>query len=78
MSRKLAKNLGIGVGISAGANLIGAILQNDIDKNVAVTVFADDNKKYLSTELKEDIVDDEKYISSKVDLIDYEVIDSMK
>ena len=51
MSRKLARELGIGVGISSGANLIGSILLNEkIDKPI-VTVFADDNKKYLSTEL---------------------------
>ena len=58
MAQKLAK-LGLGVGISSGANFIGAlILQNKLgaSSNV-VTVFADDNKKYLSTDLmrKEEI-----------------------
>ena len=51
MAKKLAKELGLGVGISSGANLIGSILLNEkIDKPV-VTIFADDNKKYLSTDL---------------------------
>jgi len=50
MSRKLARDLGLGVGISSGANLIGSALLNEkINKPIA-TVFADDNKKYLTTD----------------------------
>ena len=49
MSRLISKELGIGVGISSGANMIASVLiADEIDTNV-VTVFADDNKKYLST-----------------------------
>lgn len=74
MSRRLAKELGLGVGISSGANFIaGIIYQEKINKPV-VTVFADDNKKYLSTDLSKDIDNNEKFISNKVELIDYEVI----
>lgn len=51
MAQKLAEELGIGVGISSGANFIGAILLQDKLKKDMVTVFADDNKKYLSTDL---------------------------
>ena len=47
MSQKLAKVLSLGVGISSGANFIGAVLS----QRTCVTVFADDNKKYLSTDL---------------------------
>jgi cysteine synthase len=53
MAQKLASKLGLGVGISSGANFIGAVqVQNELggDK-VVVTVFSDDNKKYLSTSL---------------------------
>ena len=52
MAQKLAK-CGLGVGISSGANFIGALmLQNKLGKDsVIVTVFPDDNKKYLSTDL---------------------------
>ena len=39
-----------------------------------VTVFADDNKKYLSTDLAKDIEDNEEYISNSIELINYEVI----
>ena len=59
MSKKLARELGIGVGISSGANLVGAIkLGYKLEKDI-VTVFADDNKKYLSTELGETFRDGE-------------------
>lgn len=59
----LAKN-GLAVGISSGANFIGAIMALEklgFEKTVA-TVFSDDNKKYLSTDLaKEEPVKDTYY-----------------
>ena len=74
MSRILAKKLGLGVGISAGANVIGAVLlQEKINKPV-VTVFADDNKKYLSTDLVKKIDENKSFISNNIELVDYEVI----
>jgi cysteine synthase A len=53
MAQKLASEVGIGVGISSGANFLGALqVQNDMgDDAVVTTVFPDDNKKYLSTDL---------------------------
>ncbi len=53
MAQKLAYELGIGVGISSGANFLGALsLQEEMGSDaVVVTVFSDDNKKYLSTDL---------------------------
>ena len=73
MSRKLSKQLGLGVGISSGANLIGSILLADEIENNVVTVFADDNKKYLSTDLFKNIDNNNKdFISNKVQLISYE------
>lgn len=74
MSRKLSRDLGIGVGISSGANVLGCILLQENLKKPVVTVFADDNKKYLSTELSEEINPNPEYISNQVELIDYEVI----
>ena len=73
MSRRLAKELGMGVGISSGANFIGSVLLGEETKNV-VTVFADDNKKYLSTELFKPIDEDKEFISNKIELISYENI----
>lgn len=53
MAQKLANELGIGVGISSGANFLGALkVQNEKGEDaVVITVFPDDNKKYLSTDL---------------------------
>jgi cysteine synthase A len=53
MAQKLSRQLGLGVGISSGANLIGALMvQEQMGRDaVVVTVFSDDNKKYLSTDL---------------------------
>lgn len=74
MSRKLSRELGIGVGISSGANFLGALKAQDILKNkdaVVVTVFADDNKKYLSTDLTKDIEIKSDYLSKDVELLDF-------
>ena len=73
MSRKLARELGIGVGISSGANLIASILLKG-NKKKMVTVFADDSKKYLSTDLSKEIRDDEWMVSNKVELVGFEYI----
>ena len=53
LAQKLARKLGLGVGISSGANFLGAVmLQEEMgDDAVVVTVFSDSNKKYLSTDL---------------------------
>jgi len=47
MAQKLSNKMGLGVGISSGANLLGAIqVQQEIGlDSVVVTVFPDDNKK---------------------------------
>lgn len=73
MSRRLSAELGLGVGISSGANFLGCILLQDEIKVPVVTVFADDNKKYLSTDLSKPIDENNKYISNQVKLITYEV-----
>lgn len=53
MAQKLANILGIGVGISSGANFLGALqVMNDLPPDsVVVTILPDSNKKYLSTDL---------------------------
>lgn len=74
MSRKLSKELGLGVGISSGANLIGAIkLEDKIEKEVVI-VFPDDNKKYLSTDLVQNMNNSSNLLSNNVELLNYEVI----
>ena len=74
MSKKLARELGFGVGISSGANFLVAVqIQEILNKNV-VTVFPDDLKKYLSTDLAKDNKIEENCISNSIKLIDFEEI----
>ena len=74
MSRKLSRELGLGVGISSGANLLGSVLLNDeIHQNI-VTVFPDDNKKYLSTELSDEINLNTEFISNHIELIGFKIM----
>jgi cysteine synthase A len=56
MAKKLSLELGLAVGISSGANFLGALkVQEELaPEAVVVTVFPDDNKKYLSTDLLRD------------------------
>lgn len=74
MSRRLAKELGIGVGISSGANFIAGIIYQEKVNQPIVTVFADDNKKYLSTDLSKEIDNNFKHVSNKIKLLNYEVV----
>lgn len=74
MARKLALNLGIGVGISSGANMIASVIAKEENEGNIVTVFPDDNKKYLSTDLSKEVENNEEYISNKIELLDYEFI----
>jgi len=77
MARKLARILGIGVGISSGANFLGALKAQDILKNkdaVIVTVFADDNKKYLSTDLMKEQPVKPDHMTQDVELIGFKAI----
>lgn len=76
MAQKLATTLGLGVGISSGANFLGAVeLQNELgDDAVVVTVFADDNKKYLSTDYTkcEPVLDE--FYSPDIELLGFRAI----
>jgi cysteine synthase A len=73
MSRILAKKYGLGVGISSGANLIAAIITAKNQDNV-VTIFADDLKKYLTTDLTKKIKKNKKLISNKIEIISIEAL----
>ena len=74
MARILAKDLGLGVGISSGANMLAAIMLNEKFNDKVVTIFADDNKKYLTTELSLDIDNNPNFLSNKIKLINYEIV----
>ena len=73
MAQKLASELGLAVGISSGANFLAALKVQDAMGGDAVvaTVFADDNKKYLSTDLLRDEPVKSHYLSSDVTLKEF-------
>lgn len=68
MARILAKKFGLGVGISSGANLLAAIKTAKDNDNV-VTTFADDFKKYLTTDLVKEINESNNLISNQIEII---------
>jgi cysteine synthase len=76
MAQKLAMQLGLGVGISSGANLLGALVVQDElgDDTVVATVFADDNKKYLSTPLFGEEPVKDGFMTPDVELLGYETV----
>jgi cysteine synthase A len=74
MAQRLASEFGLGVGISSGANFLGALraglMLHDRPGGVVVaTVFPDSNKKYLSTDLcREEPVRD-GYLTPGIELV---------
>ncbi|BCI60271.1 Cysteine synthase [Eubacteriaceae bacterium CHKCI005] len=70
MARMLSAKLGIGVGVSSGANFLGCLMaQEKMGKDsVVVTVFADDNKKYLSTDYSEPVQIEAHYLTKDIEL----------
>ncbi|MFC0184470.1 cysteine synthase A [Pseudarcicella hirudinis] len=76
VAQKLASQLGIAVGISSGANLIGAIkLQNEMGRSARiVTILCDSNKKYLSTDLMKEEPVKNDYLSPEIEFTDYRPI----
>jgi cysteine synthase A len=73
MAQKLASSLGLAVGISSGANLIGAIKLHEKYGYDAIitTVFADCNKKYLSTDLMKEEPVKAHYLSLETELLNF-------
>ncbi len=76
MAQKLAAELGLAVGISSGANFLAAVkVQDELgDEAVVATVFADDNKKYLSTDLLRDEPIRSHHISPGIELTRFRVL----
>jgi cysteine synthase A len=73
MAQKLAQH-GLAVGISSGANLIGALLVQEAlgDNAVVTTVFPDSNKKYLSTDLLRHEPARPGYLAPDVEIIGFD------
>jgi cysteine synthase A len=73
MAQKLATSLGLAVGISSGCNFLAALQAQEMlspDATV-VTVFCDDNKKYLSTALMTEEPAKPGYLSPEVELLGF-------
>lgn len=71
MSKMLSQRFGIGVGISSGANILGCLKAQDMigSDKVIVTVLADDNKKYLSTDYSDDWEIKDGYMTKDIELV---------
>ncbi len=75
MAQKLAHR-GLALGISSGANFIGALkVQNELGADATVvTIFCDSNKKYLSTDLLRDEPVRDGYLSPEVELLGFRAL----
>lgn len=76
MAQKLARDTGVAVGISSGANFIAAVrVQARLGaKAVVATVFPDSNKKYLSTDLVREEPVKDGYLAPDVELLSFRAI----
>ncbi len=79
MAQKLASSLGLAVGISSGANLLGALeIQDELGADaVVVTVFPDSNKKYLSTDLLREEPVRDGYRTPEVELTGFQAFNRL-
>ena len=75
MSQQLAHH-GLAVGISSGANFLGALeVQNTLGPSATVvTVFSDSNKKYLSTDLLRQEAVRAAYLSPHIELVGFRAL----
>lgn len=73
MAQKLAHH-GLAMGISSGANLLGALqVQDSLGRDAVVaTVFCDSNKKYLSTDLLRFEPEQPDYLTPQVEIVGFD------
>jgi cysteine synthase A len=71
MAQKLAFSLGLAVGISSGCNFLAAVKAQERlgPEAVVVTIFCDDNKKYLSTALMNEESARPEYLTPRIELL---------
>ncbi|HEX5053850.1 MAG TPA: PLP-dependent cysteine synthase family protein [Planctomycetota bacterium] len=76
MAQALARQLGLAVGISSGANFLGAVqlVEDRADPGAVVTIFCDSNKKYLSTDLCREEPVQEHYLSPRIELTGFRAV----
>jgi cysteine synthase len=76
MAQQLARQLGLAVGISSGANFLAALLAQERlgPASIVATLFPDSNKKYLSTDLMAEEPAREGYLTPDIQLLGVEAI----
>ncbi|MBI3141266.1 MAG: cysteine synthase family protein [Bacteroidetes bacterium] len=76
MGQKFARELGLGLGISSGANFLGAVMAQDAldGQATAVTIFCDSNKKYLSTDLIKNEPVKDGFLSPEIELTHFKLL----
>jgi cysteine synthase len=74
MAQRLAREIGLAVGISSGANFLAAVkVQDDLwPESDVVTVFPDDDKKYLSTDLLREEPERDGYLAPEIRLLGFD------
>jgi cysteine synthase len=76
MAQKLAASVGLPVGISSGANILGALaVQDELGPDaVVVTILCDDNKKYLTTDLLREEPVRPGYCTPEIDVLGFDAL----
>jgi cysteine synthase len=76
MAQKLGRKLGLAVGVSSGCNFLAAVnVQEQLGPHAVVaTVFPDDNRKYLSTDLLREEPCKESFMTPQIELLSLETI----
>ncbi len=75
MAQKLCRSLGLAVGISSGANIVGAVrLVMEGNAHTIATLLPDSNKKYLTTDLSRNEPVLDHYLTPQVEFTDMNVI----
>lgn len=76
MAQRLGRELGLGVGISSGGNLLAAVraAEGCSGEPAVGTVFADSNLRYLSTDLVRDEPSRPGYLSAEIELDGMEIV----
>lgn len=54
--------------------MLASVIAKENNEREIVTVFADDNKKYISTDLSKPIDKNSNFLSNKIELMEYEFI----
>ncbi len=72
MAQRLSR-WGLGVGLSSGANLLGAlqVAERQGTGSLIVTVFCDDSKKYLSTDFSRELPGEPGHLCDEVELMSW-------